>query len=579
MKASQYLIPTTKDDPQDAVVASHKLMMRAGLVRKSGAGLYHYLPLGLKILKKIESIIREEMDSSGALEFQLPILTPSDLWKESGRWDKMGKEMFRLKDRHDNENCLGPTHEESFCSLMKPMLRSYKDLPINVYQIHTKFRDEIRPRFGVIRSREFTMKDAYSFHLDDASLEETYQLMRQTYRKIFQRMGLTTIPVQADSGNMGGSASEEFMVVSPIGEETLMLCDACGYNGNIEKTPLVINSEKDAENGTYSQGVEVSTPNAKSIEDVAKLLNVDTHDCIKALALVVDGIPNIVFIPGDRELNEAKFKNATSANESRPMGNAELEKYNLIAGFIGADQTFHKDIRVWKDASLSHSKKYVTGYNKVDFHIQDYVGGDKWSDMETADLVMTRRGDACPNCGKPMDEEKGIEVGHIFQLGKKYAESFDIKVLDDKGKPQVLTMGCYGIGVNRCMATVIEQCNDDKGIYWPISIAPFEICMVSIAKAPEDIARIEGIYNSLKSKGFDILWDNRDMGPGFKFKDAELIGYPIRLTLGKGFLEKGEISIMNRKSGEEILHDFKDEESLSQVISGIRERLYEELKQ
>lgn len=595
MKASQYLIPTTKEDPQDAVVASHKLMIRAGLVRKSGAGLYHYLPMGLRILKKIESIIREEMDRSGGLEFELPILTPSELWKESGRWDKMGKEMFRLTDRHENENCLGPTHEESFCSLIKPLLRSYKDLPLNVYQIHTKFRDEIRPRFGVIRSREFTMKDAYSFHLDEESLAQTYELMRKTYRNIFKRMGLDTIPVQADSGNMGGSASEEFMVVSPIGEETLMICSSCGYSGNIEKTPLKgrDDSQNQASVSTiqdpstdsgsacgFQIGEPVSTPGARTMEDVAKQVSVSTVDCIKALALVLDEEAYLVFLPGDRELNEAKLKNFTSTGELRPMGNAELERFQLVAGFIGPrlNADYPKDLHVLVDSSLSSNKSYVVGGNRVDYHNQNFVWGSELDSLTRADLSMTREGDPCPNCGNSLAEEKGIEVGHIFQLGQKYTNAFDIKVLDDKGKPRLLTMGCYGIGVNRCMATIIEQCNDDKGIFWPISVAPYEVCLVSIAKAPEDIAKIEAIYENLRSLGLDIIWDNRDLGPGFKFKDSELIGFPIRLTMGKGFFEKGEINILNRKTGEETTHTFGNVEGLFQVIAEIRGNLYNDLE-
>lgn len=577
MKASQFLIPTTKEDPQDAVVASHKLMIRSGLVRKSGAGLYFYLPLGLRVLRKIESIVREEMDSSGALEFQLPILTPSELWKTSERWDKMGKEMFRLTDRHGNENCLGPTHEESFCTVMKPLLRSYKDLPLNVYQIHTKFRDEIRPRFGVIRSREFIMKDAYSFHLDDESLDETYQLMRKTYRSIFQRMGMVTIPVQADSGNMGGSASEEFMVVSPIGEETLMICTSCGYNGNIEKTPLV---QKQLSSATeeFQPGKKLSTPDAKTIQDVAHFLGVQESDCIKSLALIVDETPVLVFMLGDRELNEAKLKNVLFANEIRPMNGEECNKYGLIPGFIGPEKTFHKDIKLFLDASIDPTKSYVAGANEIDSHVKGLVLGDRMGNLQIHDLSLARSGDPCPNCGSNLSEEKGIEVGHIFKLGQKYAEAFDIKVMDERGKPQVLTMGCYGIGVNRCIATIIEQCNDEKGIYWPISVAPFEICMVSIAKAPEDIEKINSIYQDLKAKGMDIIWDDRDLGPGFKFKDSELIGFPIRLTLGRAFLEKQEISILNRKTGEETTHNFESTEVLYKELSVIRDALYKEIQ-
>jgi prolyl-tRNA synthetase len=580
MKASQYLLPTTKEDPQDAVVASHKLMIRAGLVRKSHSGLYSYLPLGLRILKKIESIIREEMNSSNALEFELPILTPSEFWETSGRWDKMGKEMFRLTDRHDNQHCLGPTHEESFCQLIKPMLRSYKELPINVYQIHTKFRDEIRPRFGVIRSREFTMKDAYSFHLDDESLDDTYQVMRKTYRSIFGRMGLSTIPVHADSGNMGGSDSEEFMVVSPIGEETLMICPNCHYSGNIEKTPYISNSNSSQTN-KESIGEKISTPGVKSITDLANFLGVQESNCIKAVALMGDGQGILVFLPGDRELNEAKLKNATLVNELFPMSTNELAHFNLIGGFIGPMESYHKDLKVYLDRSIQSNVDYIVGGNEVDFHKKGYVFGDilesKHSSNLRNDFVATHKGDPCPNCGSALSEEKGIEVGHIFKLGKKYTTAFDIKVLDKNGKSRELTMGCYGIGVNRCMATIIEQCNDEKGIFWPISVAPFEISLVSITKQEQDTEKVNHIYSGLKSAGMDVFWDDRDLGPGFKFKDSELIGFPIRLTLGKDFIEKNEINILVRKSGKEIKHNFTQIEELIKELTSIRNELYQEL--
>lgn len=567
MRASSYLIPTTKDDPQDAVVSSHKLMMRAGLVRKTSSGLYAYLPMGLRILKKIENIIREEMDKAGALEFQLPILTPSEIWKESGRWEKMGKEMFRLRDRHDNESCLGPTHEESFCFLVKPMVRSYKDLPLNVYQIHTKFRDEIRPRFGVIRSREFTMKDAYSFHLDEESLDTTYQLMRQTYRKIFARLGLSTIPVQADSGNMGGSASEEFMVVSPIGEETLTICSSCGYSGNIEKTP-VLKKESLKKQNFNSEKNKLETPGKKTISEVAEYLATSENNLLKAVALSYDGQYVLVFLEGDRELNENKLKNHLGANEMRPMGTSELTNFGLVPGFIGPHFPKSDKIKVIIDSLVDWDFGYITGANQIDTHevILNLTSLLDKSNVETIDISQAKNGDPCPNCKSELSTEKGIEVGHIFKLGQKYSKAFDVSVLNDKGKATTTTMGCYGIGVNRCMATVIEQCNDDKGIFWPTSIAPFSVCLVSITKNPEDTKKVETIYNDLVSASIEVLWDDRDLGPGFKFKDSELIGFPIRITLGKGFLEKSEISILDRKSMIEETIPFTGSENLISIL-------------
>lgn len=581
MKASQYIIPTTKEDPADAVVASHKLMIRAGLIRKSSSGLYHFLPLGLRTLKKIEKIVREEMDLSGALEFELPILTPADIWQESGRWERMGKEMFRINDRHDVPHCLGPTHEESFTSLLKPILKSYKDLPKNVYQIHTKFRDEIRPRFGVIRSREFIMKDAYSFHIDSNSLNETYELMRKTYRAIFARCGLNTIPVQADSGTMGGSGSEEFMVVSPIGEETLALCYDSGYAGNVEKTPVIWNFTDGKKDHPAIE--KVSTPNTKAIEDVAKLLNVNPSDTIKSVLLKGNESINIVvFIRGDREVNPVKINNHFNVAETRPLSTAECEKLGLVPGFCGPllSEEVRKNVKIVYDTSINPDASYITGANEIDYHIKNFVlSRDIPVKVKQNDICMVVAGDPCPISGKPLITEKGIEVGHIFKLGDKYSKAFDLKVSEKSGKMIVPLMGCYGIGVNRTMATIIEQANDEKGIIWPISVAPFEVSLVSITKTDEEVKKIEPIYNHLKANGIELLWDDRDLGPGFKFKDSELIGFPIRLTFGKNYFEKNEFSILNRKTGEERNIPFQSKEQVYEEVSNMIGSLYKDLEE
>ena len=575
MKASRYLLPTVKDDPQDAVVASHKLMIRAGLVKKAASGLYFFLPLGFRILKKIEKIIREEMDLSGALEFELPILTAAELWEKSGRWDKMGKEMMRISDRHGVEYCLGPTHEESFSYLLQPLLKSYKDLPLNVYQIHTKFRDEIRPRFGVIRSREFRMKDAYSFHLDDDSLASAYEDMRKTYRNIFKRCGLQTIPVQADSGNMGGSDSEEFMVVSPIGEETLSICSQCGYAANIEKTPVVLKPVSATVSGAKPN--KVHTPGKKTISEVADFLKISISHFIKAVAVKLDQKEAIlVFLAGDRELNEHKLKNITGATEIEMLGNEEIISQGLVPGFIGPGSATR--IRTLFDVSLDSNAPYVCGANEADYHVENFILSKEIGDTEQLDLCKSLPGDFCPQCGKTLVHEKGIEVGHIFKLGKKYTESFEIKVLDQNGKSQTPTMGCYGIGVNRTIATVIEQQNDEKGIIWPISIAPFEVCLVSMTKTDEEYSKIEAIYNAVRESGIEILWDDRNVGPGFKFKDSELIGYPIRLTFGKNYFASAEYSILNRKTGQEENLPFETINKLVEKINQTREILYKELE-
>lgn len=575
MKASKYILPTEKENPADAVVASHRLMIRAGLVRKSSAGLYFYLPLGLKVLKKIEQIVREEMNSTGALEFDLPILTPSDFWEQSGRWSAMGKEMFRIQDRHDLSYALGPTHEESFSFLLKPLLKSYKDLPVNVYQIQTKFRDEIRPRFGVIRSREFIMKDAYSFHIDDSSLDETYQSMRIAYRKIFDRCGLKTIPVQADSGSMGGSASEEFMVVSPIGEETLLLCNSCGYSSNSEKTPFIFKKENISPK--LKDKKEISTPGKKTIAEVSALLGVSESETIKAVALKSERKKILVFIRGDLELNLHKLHSLLKITDSEPMTDSEVRELGLVPGFISPIAPNDK-IKVLYDRSLQKDFPYVVGSSKEDFHTQGFILEKEISGLpEFADVALAREGDLCPNCSSTLKAEKGIEVGHIFKLGDKYTKTFGIQVLDQSGKSRTLTMGCYGIGVNRTMATVIEQCNDEKGIFWPISIAPFEVALVSITKGEDQYSKVEEFYNVLIKKGIEIFWDDRDLGPGFKLKDSELIGFPIRITIGKKFFENGEISIYNRKKDQESSFVFSGFDDLVARVESMRQELFAEL--
>ncbi|WP_061245241.1 proline--tRNA ligase [Leptospira noguchii] len=575
MKASKYILPTEKENPTDAVVASHRLMIRAGLVRKSSAGLYFYLPLGLKVLKKIEQIVREEMNSTGALEFDLPILTPSDFWEQSGRWSAMGKEMFRIQDRHDLSYALGPTHEESFSFLLKPLLKSYKDLPVNVYQIQTKFRDEIRPRFGVIRSREFIMKDAYSFHIDDSSLDETYQSMRIAYRKIFDRCGLKTIPVQADSGSMGGSTSEEFMVVSPIGEETLLLCNSCGYSSNSEKTPFIFKKENISPK--LKDKKEISTPGKKTIAEVSILLGIPESETIKAVALKSEKKKILVFIRGDLELNLHKLHSLLKITDSEPMTDVEIRELGLVPGFISPIAPNDK-IKVLYDRSLLKDFPYVVGSSKEDFHTQGFILEKEISGLpEFADVALAREGDLCPNCSSTLKAEKGIEVGHIFKLGDKYTKTFGIQVLDQSGKSRTLTMGCYGIGVNRTMATVIEQCNDEKGIFWPISIAPFEVSLVSITKGEDQYSKVEEFYNVLMKKGIEIFWDDRDLGPGFKLKDSELIGFPIRITIGKKFFESGEISIYNRKKDQESSFVFSGFDDLIAKVESMRQELFAEL--
>lgn len=581
-----FLISTRRDDPQDAQVDSHRLMVRAGLIEKLGAGLYYILPMGLRSLRKIEQIIRQEIDRTGAYEFELPILVPASLWQKSGRYDIMGKELFRIKDRHDNWNVLGPTHEETFTDLLSNLIKSYKELPISVYQIHTKFRDEIRPRFGVIRSREFIMKDAYSFHIDQESLNQTYQDMRLAYRRIFARTGLETIPVEADTGAMGGSGSEEFMVPSQIGEETLLLNESRSYRSNQEKTPVLYSdlnvddfakiNIKDVEN----QLKKIHTPSAQTIDSLATLLNRDTKQLLKTILYrayyseqQVETV--MILIRGDRQLHEIKLKNHLGAIDVVPASNSDFESIGSVVGFAGPLH-LKKPVRVIFDMSVATNEKWVTGANQVDYHYENFYPvmiSQDWH-KQLIDVSLAVEGDLSPDGNGVLMSIKGIEVGHIFKLGDKYTKAMSMTVLNESQKPIHPIMGCYGIGLNRTMATVIEQNFDEKGIVWPITVAPFEIVLVDICKTADERLRVEKLYQQLIDAGFDLLWDNRDLRPGVKFNDSELIGFPIRLTAGKTFFESGKVEVMIRKSGQKTEIG---EAQLVDELHRIREQLIEQL--
>ncbi len=545
MKLSKYIAPTMKEDPSDAVVSSHKLMVRAGLVRKESAGTYVYLPMGWKVLHKIIGIMREEMDESGALEFLMPELTNGDLWKMSGRWDAMGPEMIRITDRNGADYVLAPTHEEAFTSVVNSLISSYRDLPKMVYQINTKFRDEIRPRFGVIRSKEFIMKDAYSFDADDKGLEESYQTMRKTYRKIFSRCGLETIPVQADSGNMGGSGSEEFMVPSEVGEETLLIC-GCGYSANQEKAAY---GRKPAVKEDPEELREVSTPDVKTIDDLAAFFKCDPDKFLKTIIYSADGKPVMAVVPGSREINELKLKNFLGCRELELADEATVIKVTgAPVGFAGPVNG--PSVPAVFDLSVKDTVNAVTGANKKDTHFAGVNPGRDFKITAEADITSAVSGDLCPVCGSPMYVKKGIEVGHIFKLGYKYTKSMNVSVLDESGASLVPIMGCYGIGVTRTFAAVVEQHHDDRGIVWPVNLAPFQIHLTGLSKTPEEAASVENIYNMLQEKGFEVLYDDRKASPGFKFADADLLGMPVRVTVGKNFFQDGDIEIKVRKTGE-----------------------------
>ncbi|MBP9024376.1 MAG: proline--tRNA ligase [Spirochaetes bacterium] len=546
MRYSRYLIPTMKEDPSDAVVSSHRLMMRAGLVRKESAGMYVYLPLGHKALRKIINIVREEMDNSGALEFLMPELTNADLWKESGRWNTMGPEMFRIKDRNNLEYALGPTHEEAFTNAVRSTVTSYKELPINAYQINTKFRDEIRPRFGVIRSKEFIMKDAYSFDVDEEGLDKSYQTMRSVYRKIFDRCGLATIPVQADTGNMGGSASEEFMVASEVGEETLLICGACSYRANQEKAVF----KREEKTGSVSGELEkVHTPDVKTIDDLAKFFSTDADKFLKSILYTADGETVMAVVTGDREINEIKLKNYLGCVELELASDDKIfEATKSPVGFAGPIGI--NGVRIVFDLSVKNTFDAITGANEKDYHYKGVNPGRDFEIKEEADLVTAVEGDACPECGKKLSATKGIEVGHIFKLGYKYTKAMNFTFLDKNGRPANPIMGCYGVGVTRTLAAVIEQNHDEKGLMWPKEIAPFDVHIVGICKTEEDEKKIADIYDEIKKAGFDALYDDRKNSPGIKFADADLIGLPLRITVGKSFFDTGDIEALDRKTKE-----------------------------
>jgi prolyl-tRNA synthetase len=544
MRLSRYILPTMKEDPSDAVVISHKLMMRAGLIRKESAGMYIYLPLGFRILKKIMNIVREEMDRAGALEFLMPELTNADLWKESGRWETMGPEMIRIKDRNDIEYALAPTHEEAFTSVVRSLISSYRDLPLNVYQINTKFRDEIRPRFGVMRSKEFIMKDAYSFDIDEAGLEESYQTMRKTYRHIFERCGLETIPVQADTGSMGGSNSEEFMVASEVGEEALLICQSCDYKANQERADYL---RMPAKQEPMQKIETVDTPNVKTINDLAAFFNFPADKFLKSIIYLADNRPVMAVVPGSREVNELKLKNYLGAVDlTIAPDNIVEEVTSAPVGFAGPVNKFK--IRTIFDISVKDIVNGITGANIADKHFKNVNPGKDFMIKDEADITTAIEGDMCPKCGKAMIVKRGIEVGHIFKLGYKYTKSMNVTVLNDNSRESHPIMGCYGIGVNRTIAAVIEQNYDDKGINWPLSIAPFHVHLIGLIKTDDEINAADEIYSDIVNSGLEVLYDDRKASPGFKFADADLVGIPVRVTIGKNYFTNKEVEIKLRSS-------------------------------
>lgn len=570
MRFSKYLIFTLREDPKDAEVISHKLMIRAGLVYKEESGLYGYLPIGFRVYNKVVNIIREEMNRAGAIEVLPTILTPASLWIESGRYDIMGKEMIRIKDRKDNWLVLGPTHEEAFTDIVRRTVGSYKQLPLTLYQIAKKFRDEIRPRFGVMRCREFTMKDAYSFDIDEKGLDESYNKMREAYIRIFKRVGLNALPVEADVGSMGGTRSEEFMVFSSVGEATIIHCSTCNYYANVERAESILKDDDVVENETMGELKEVDTPNVFTIEDLTKFFNTSPKKFIKTIIYMADGKPVAVLIRGDLDINEVKLKNYLGAAE------LELATPEIIEEVTGAKVGFagpvglKKEIRVIGDFSIKNIKNAITGANKTDKHIINVNINRDFEVKEFADIRTAKAGDICKNCGGSLEETKGIEVGHIFKLGYKYTESMNVTVLDKSGNRIHPIMGCYGIGVDRTIAAVIETSNDEKGIIWPITIAPFECVIVPIATKDEKIMEISNkIYEELLSKNVDIAIDDRDETVGVRMNDLDLMGIPFKIIVGKKAINENKIEVKRRDNGQ--TYEIPVSEAVDEIISIIKE--------
>ncbi|SMF96910.1 prolyl-tRNA synthetase [Methylomagnum ishizawai] len=551
MRTSQFPLNTLKETPSDAEVVSHQLMLRAGLIRKLAAGLYNWLPLGLKVLRKVETVVREEMDRAGALEILMPAVQPAELWQESGRWQKFGPELCRLKDRHEREFCLGPTHEEIITDLVRHELKSYKQVPVNYYQIQTKFRDEVRPRFGVMRAREFLMKDAYSFHLDKESLQDTYDQMHAAYSRIFQRLGLEFRPVLADTGAIGGSMSHEFHVLADSGEDAIAFSDASDYAANVEMAEALALPLPAEEPQTLAL---VDTPGQHSIDEISAFLKVSPSRCLKTLLVKgAEGGVVALLLRGDHELNPVKAtKLAAVAYPLQFASDAEVrEAAGCAPGSLGP---IGLSIPVFADRSAAHLVNFVCGANQDGKH---YTGTNWDRDAAlppVADLRLVAEGDPSPDGAGRLRIARGIEVGHIFQLGTRYSEALQATVLNEKGSSQVLIMGCYGIGVSRVVAAAIEQNHDERGILWPEALAPFQIAIapINMHTSPKLQEAAEHLYGVLRKKGFDVLLDDRKARPGVMFADLELIGVPHRVVLSDRLLEKGRAEYKGRRDAEAI---------------------------
>ncbi|MDQ0190528.1 proline--tRNA ligase [Alicyclobacillus cycloheptanicus] len=546
MKQSKLFLNTLRENPADADVASHRLMLRAGLMRQLTAGVYTFLPLGYRVLSKIEAIVRQEMDNAGAQEVLLPAMQPAELWQQSGRWEDYGAELIRFQDRHDRTMVLGPTHEEVITSLVQNEVQSYRQLPVTLYQIQTKFRDEPRPRAGLLRGREFRMKDAYSFDLDEAGLDASYQAMYDAYCRIFDRLGVEYRAVEADSGAIGGEAgNHEFMVLSEAGEDTIAGCSHCSYAANVEKAVGQALPQADASQTPARE--KVATPGTKTIEDLVRVLGVSASQIIKVVVYLADGKPVAACLRGDHEVNEVKLKKVLGAKDLT-MASAEevLRETGKPVGFVGPDC----GLKVVFDRDILSIADGVAASNEAGYHDIHVVPNRDFPVPETADIRMAAAGDLCVKCGQPLRLFRGIEVGHVFKLGTKYSKAFGATYTDESGAERTIIMGCYGLGTSRVIPAVIEQCHDENGIIWPIAIAPYHVHIVPVnIKDEQQVKAAESLYHRLHAAGVEVLLDDRDERPGVKFKDADLIGLPVRVTIGSKIAE-GNVELKIRRTGE-----------------------------
>ena len=575
MRYSQYLLPTLKEVPSEAEVPSHQLMLRAGMIRKLASGIYSYLPLGLRSIRKVEAIIREEMNRAGTIEVLLPFVQPAELWQESHRWEEYGSELARFRDRHNRECCLGPTHEEVITDIARKEIRSYRQMPLNLYQIQTKFRDEIRPRFGVMRAREFIMKDAYSFDADERGVDESYRKMIEAYTRIFTRCGLRFKAVEAETGLIGGSFSHEFMVLAETGEETVVSCTHCSYAANIEKAEFQRQVKEGKTDGEGSQKPvqKVLTPEKRTVEEVTQFLNVSAKDLVKTLIFESDKGCVAALVRGDHEISEKKLKALWGSENTQLASEEKVEEItHAPKGFAGP---IGLSVPILADLDIREMVDFVTGANEKDTHLIHVNTVRDFQVSQFADIRKFAPGDRCPLCGKETRTDKGIEVGHTFKLGTKYSKAMGGTFLDEQGREKEIVMGCYGIGVGRTVAAAIEQSYDQNGIIFPMPIAPFQVLILPVNTNIDLLKETaEQLYQTLSQSGIEVLYDDREESPGVKFKDADLIGIPLRITLGEKNLKKGLAEIKKRRTGEILLVKkeevlFKIKEMIDQEMGGL----------